>query len=386
MIVKLEKLVVGGQALGTLADGRKVFVWGGLPQETVEVVISKSKKSYAEGLVERVLTASGRRAAPKDDCYLSTSPWQIMDYQFELAQKTELVQEAFRQQGITLPKSQLATDGQDFFYRNKMEYALWWSNQKSQIELAFHRRGSHQKVPVASSSIERPEIFAEAVRMVERLNAQQAEARTYQSLMLRCDQAGQVSGGLFENYQPHPQMPRLTDTILGREYSYLPNGFFQINLPVYELAVAEIRRQISTDLPIVDMYAGVGTIGLSAARENQPVSLIETNKAAFSELQNNCLGQKSAKAVFSDAENALDYIIYDINLIVDPPRAGLDEAVVARILKSTPKKLIYLSCNPITQARDIAKLTEKYQISQNFGYNFFPRTPHIENLVVLERL
>jgi 23S rRNA (uracil1939-C5)-methyltransferase len=89
--------------------------------------------------------------------------------------------------------------------------------------------------------------------------------------------------------------------------------------------------------------------------------------------------------VLSDVENALNYVIYDINLVVDPPRAGLDERVVDKILEVTPKKLIYLSCNPVTQARDIAKLLPKYNLVACQSYNFFPRTPHIENLCVLER-
>jgi 23S rRNA (uracil1939-C5)-methyltransferase len=415
MEVKLDKLVPGGQALGVLEDGKKVFVWGGLPGELVEVDVTKSKKSYAEAVTRTVLEASPHRVPARDDCYLSTSPWQVMDYDYELEQKALLINEAFKQQGVSqlavvdpeviaqngehlatspvttgarsVPREQqLETAGQEYFYRNKMEYSLWWSNEKNQIELAFHKRGSHQKAPFQTSSIERPEILAEARRIVDELNAQQAEARTYQSLMIRCNQAGEVSGGLFVNGQPHPRMKPLTDTILGRAYSYLPNGFFQINLPVYELALTEIKKHLSPNRPIVDMYAGVGTIGLSVADDGQPVTLVETNPDAFSELENNCRGLTYVKPIQADAKNALKYITYDINLIVDPPRAGLDEAVTARILTALPEKVIYLSCNPITQARDIAKLLPKYRLTNCQGYNFFPRTPHIENLVVLERL
>jgi 23S rRNA (uracil1939-C5)-methyltransferase len=408
--VKLDKIVPGGQALGTLSDGKKVFVWGGLPGEVVEVDVYKNKSRYAEAATRTVLVASPQRVEPRDACYLSTSPWQTMSYDYELELKGQLVGEAFKQQGIDpiviarlQPKqssnellttgllrfarndSRIVTDGKEYSYRNKMEYSLWWSNEKNRIELAFHRRGSHQKIPIESSSIERPEILAEARRVVDELNARGAEARTYQSLMIRCNQSGEVSGGLFENGKPHPQMPLLSDTVLGRNYSYRPNGFFQINLPVYELALSEIKRNLDPNQQLVDFYAGVGTIGLSVAVGDQPLTLVETNPDAFAELANNCQGLKSAKPLLADAKNALDYITYDINLIVDPPRAGLDEAVTERILAATPQKVIYLSCNPVTQARDIAKLLPKYHITQTQTYNFFPRTPHIENLVVLER-
>jgi 23S rRNA (uracil1939-C5)-methyltransferase len=90
--------------------------------------------------------------------------------------------------------------------------------------------------------------------------------------------------------------------------------------------------------------------------------------------------------VFAKSENALKYITNDIKtVILDPPRAGLDETVIDRLNHIKPAKIIYLSCNPVTQARDIAKLLSNYQIAHIETYNFFPRTPHIENLVVLTK-
>ena len=386
MEVKLEKFVPGGQALGVLPDGKKIFAWGGLPNETVEIGITKSKKNFAEGIVTKIINANPHRIKPKDDCFVSTSPWQIMDYNFELEQKAELIKEAFGQEGIdNLADINIETDGNEYFYRNKMEYSLWWDNDTEKISLAFHKRGTHRKAPIDGSSIERPEIFAEATRIVDELNANGDEARRYQALMLRANQNGEVSGGLLENGKPHPKFKTLTDTILGHKYTYSPNGFFQINIPVYEMALMEIKKHIDADLPIVDMYSGVGTIGLSIAGAEQSVALVETNKDAYMELEKNCHNVENAQPALSAAENALEYIKYDINLIVDPPRAGLDNALTESILEKMPRKVIYLSCNPTTQARDIAKLLTKYNIAQIVGFNFFPRTPHIENLIVLER-
>jgi 23S rRNA (uracil1939-C5)-methyltransferase len=277
------------------------------------------------------------------------------------------------------------TDGNDYGYRNKMEYSLWYDNDLRKIFLAFHRRGSHQKMPITQSSIERPEIFAEARRIVDDLNARGEEARKYQSLVVRCNQQGEVSSALFENGKPHPKMKNLEDEILGRKFSYSPNGFFQINLPVYEMALEEIKLYITTD-KVVDMYAGVGTIGLSVAADKNLV-LVETNASCFEEMRVNIPVNSSAVTpVIAKAEEALDYITNDSTLIVDPPRAGLDNKVIEHILDIRPPRLIYLSCNPTTQARDIAKLLTKYKIIHAQAFNFFPRTPHIENLVVLEEL
>ncbi len=383
-IVKLEKLVPGGQAIGALTDSRKVFVWGALPGETALVRLTKLKKTHAEAIVTEVIKPSPDRITPRDDCFLATSPWQIMTESAESRHKVALVKEAFRQHRVEIKPNEIVSDGRYYHYRNKMEYSLWWDHQTERIYPAFHRRGSHRKIAVQHSSIERVEIWQEANRLIDQLNSTGAQARHYQSIMIRCDQAGQVSSALFAMNQPHPQMKQLSDTILGHRYTYSPNGFFQINLPVYQLALQTIKPFITTD-QVVDMYAGVGTIGLSVARDHQ-LALIETDRHAFSELEHNLPGDHpNITAIHARSEEALEYITPEATIIVDPPRAGLDSKLVTRLVEVKPPRLIYLSCNPVTQARDVALLQQSYQIAWHRGYNFFPRTPHIEHLIILDK-
>ena len=361
---------------------------------------------------EELIIPEEHRLPPRDDGFLSSSPWQLMGYDYELTLKGNPI-----------------TDGNDKYYRNKMEYSLFWSHEDEKIHLAFHLRRSYRKFPIKNSVLERPEIFARAKEIVDDLNARGEEARKYQSILLRCNQKGQVEGGLFEKGQPHPTFNNLTDTILGHEYSYSPNGFFQINLPVYEMALKEIAKHIQTD-KVLDLYAGVGTIGLSVARDHQ-LTLVETNPAAYAELEKNCLGQvnegsfsglaeataereranpvttspwdeegrrptgvsdatrgralrNTPRAVLSNSEDALDFITPDTTVILDPPRAGCHPKLLEKLLQELPPTIIYLSCNPSTQARDLKILAKKYQATLTQPYNFFPRTPHLENLVVLQ--
>ena len=380
MLAKIEKLVPGGQGIATLDDGKKAFIWNALPGETVEFEITKNKRSYCEGVATKIIEKSAHRIEPKDTCYLATSPWQIMDYDFELMQKQILVKECFIQNHINVEPKTTQTDGKDFYYRNKMEYSLYWNNDDNLIYPAFHERGTHRKVPIKQSSIERPEIWAKATEIFDKLNAEHAEARTYQSLLMRCDQHGNTSGDLFVNGQPHPQMPNLTDSLNGQEYSYSPNGFFQINLPVYEMVLEEIQKHITTD-KVLDLYSGVGSIGLSVARD-KGLTLVEINGAAYEEMQKNAEGT-NAKCILAKSEDVTDYVTPDCTVILDPPRAGCDQKLIDRLNEVKPKSVIYLSCNPITQARDIALLKENYEIAKLTPYNFFPRTPHIESLAVL---
>ena len=428
-MIRVEKLIPGGQALATKEDGKKVFFWNALPGEIVtDYQVMKKKSHYEEAIVISFSQPSSHRVEPKDSCYLSTSPWQIMDYKYELPFKQALVVEIFRQHQIDIPIPPIITDNQDYFYRNKMEYALYWNLSTSKIELALHQRGSHRKIPITKSSIERPEIFAKANKIIADLNSHHEEARKYQSLLLRCNQDGKVSGGLYENHQPHPVFDNLTDVILGTEYSYSPNGFFQINLPVYELALKEIKKHITTN-QVLDLYSGVGTIGLSVAHNNHHLTLVECDKSAFGELVRNiAIGSPESKigafrglsevttenegaspvttgasdpsrestildsnrvrngnilAELAKSEEVTDYVAPDQTVILDPPRAGCDPKLIARLNEVQPEKIVYLSCNPATQARDIKLLLDNYTIEVVKTFNFFPRTPHIENLIVL---
>ncbi|MBR2839917.1 class I SAM-dependent RNA methyltransferase [Candidatus Saccharibacteria bacterium] len=413
-MIKIDKIVPGGQGLGTSDDGKKVFFWNALPGEEVEeYTVTKNKSHYQEAIATQISTPSSFRVFPQDNCYLSTSPWQIIDYPYELKLKQELVVEIFREHHIDISTPEIFTDDQDYHYRNKMEYSLYWNHDTKRIHLAFHQRGSHRKIPITQSSIERPEIFKKAQQIVDELNQNHDEARRYQSLLLRCNQSGKVEGGLYENHQPHPIFPQLTDTILGHTYSYSPNGFFQINLPVYEMALQAIKSHITAG-EVLDLYAGVGTIGLSVAR-NKHLTLVECDKFAFDEMVKNITriarfetirdnGSEVAseprndgrersgsrielssniRSILDKSENILNHIKKSQTIILDPPRSGCDKKLINKLLYIHPTKIIYLSCNPATQARDISLLLDHYHIDDIKTFNFFPHTPHIENLVIL---
>ncbi len=428
MRVLLEKIVGGGQALGTLEDGRRAFVWGGLPGETVDIRITKKKSKYVEGVVEEIITPNPNRIEPKDlDSFLSTSPWQIMPFQDEQAQKSALIREAFELHHVTLPETpKVYTDDVQYGYRNKVEFS-WYSDTDAisgvdTLDIAFFRRGSKGKIVVNSSSLARPEINTLAQAIRDLLRTKPVTARNLKTLLVRSDQQGNCVWQLYlkdkidnlissheasqlpaqggEVIFSNPKSPAsviterlaefgdiaLTDTILGTPFRYATESFFQINIPVYEQALRDMAQFTANNTAkVLDLYSGVGTIGLTIGGDD--VTLVEINEHAVREMRQNIAGlHKNATAILAPSEQALDYITSDKIIIVDPPRAGLHQAVIDRLLEQTPPRIIYLSCNPVTQARDVSLLQEKYQITHIQGYNFFPRTPHIENLIVLDKV
>lgn len=424
--VKFNKITPGGQALGELESGKKIFAWGVLPGETAEVQIAKSKKSFAEGFATEILEKSPNRIEPRDpESFLSTSPWQVFDFDFEQKTKQELIAESFRQEKIALNQEEIYSDGEIFEYRNKVEFSFWFekfeNSDDGELNLAFFKRGGKGKIPVNGTSLAKPEINQAGQKVLEILRARKTASRDLKTLLIRANKNGEIAAQLYvkeENFAPfspqeieklgfkcfeiifsNPKSPasvitkilqtsgekNLTDSVLGVNFNYATESFFQINLPVYEKALLDMKRFIDNEKPTIDLYSGVGSIGLTIGKNN--LTMVEINKSAVAEMRSNIakLGREnSAKAILAPSEKALDFIESGANLIVDPPRAGMDKKVCAKILEAEPEKIIYLSCNPTTQARDAAILSEKYDIIYSRGYNFFPRTPHIENLIVLQ--
>jgi 23S rRNA (uracil1939-C5)-methyltransferase len=422
----LDRIIGGGQAIGTLENGKKCLVWGGLPGEEIKVQLTKKKSSYVEGYVTEVIKPSGQRIMPREPgSYLSTSPWQIMDFAAEEHYKSALIEEAFELHDIVLPQPiTVWSDGREYEYRNKVEFSFWYDTEKESLDLAFFRRGTHGKITVPGTSLAAPVINKVATDVLNTLRQLKIDGRTLKTLLIRCNQTGQVAWQLYvkdEDFDAKtllsriPSMQRtvlcmeviysdprspasvitkrlaatsdriLTDTILDIPFRYATEGFFQINLPVYEQALRDMKEWVEPGKPTVDLYSGVGTIGLTIGGDN--VTLVEINEHAVREMEQNIeqLGKTGATAVLSASENALDHITGDATIIVDPPRAGLHEKIVEKLLEEAPQRIIYLSCNPVTQARDVARLTDKYGIRHHMGYNFFPRTPHIEHLVILDK-
>ena len=425
----MEKIVGGGQAIGTLDDGRKAFVWGGLPKELVTIRVTKKKSHFVEGIVTEITEESPERITPKDEnSYLSTSPWQIMPMSSEQSYKASLIEEAFLLHDITLPeKIKVFSDGVEFNYRNKVEFS-WFGDktdddEKETLDLAFFKRGGKGKVVVDGTSLAHPSINKLAIEIRDLLREKPIVARQLKTLLIRSDQQGNAVWQLYvkdkienlisegeakllsavggEIIYSDPKSPAsriterlnkfgdttLSDTILGVAFNYACEGFFQVNIPVYEKALSDMKAWINCNekLPILDLYSGVGTIGLTIGGDD--VTLVEINEHAVAEMQRNIakLNRLSAKAILAPSEKSLECITGEQIVIVDPPRAGLHADVTNRLLETEPPRIIYLSCNPVTQARDVSLLQEKYEIVHHQGYNFFPRTPHIEHLVVLDR-
>lgn len=422
--VKIEKMVYGGQGLGLLPNGCKCFVWGALPGEIVSVVLVKRKKDWAEGVVREVIKSSKSRIKPKEPgIYLATSPWQILDFKVEAKIKQEILKETFEREHLDVSWQKFYQDAQQYGYRNKMEYCFWWDNDVRQTNLALHQRASRQKIPVNGCLLANDTINRAGELLINFINRNKIQARDLKSVIIRSTGNGKVGLSIFitkediaktlskisientclEIIFSNPKSPAsvatkilfktsnssLSDKLMGIEFKYHTRSFFQINIDVYNQVLKEILNFTKTKdvKTILDLYSGVGSIGLSVVQNNQDLVLVEFDIQAASEAKANAAGKNNSQVINARSEESLKYLDGKEAVIVDPPRAGLHKKVVQKLTEVKPRIIVYLSCNPTTQARDVTMLLGAgYIIKFAKGYNFFPRTPHIESLIVLEKL
>lgn len=409
--VVIEKLVHGGQGIGTLESGKKALVWNALPGETVRFDTRKSKSKLVEGIASEILKPSEQREVPRDELYLSTSPWQMMQYAAENTYKQQILVETLERAHVAVPAEvDFKAPEEPWHYRNKMEYSFYGDDDG--LHLALFNRGSHQKQIVTGSSIARPEIDETAGKLRDILHKHAVRASDLKSAIIRCDEAGNTVVALFTRDQAfakidelealcqgvvvcysNPKSPAsvrtqdlykfgdisLRDTLLDAPIGYDVFSFFQGNLGIFRTALGDIREAVG-DSKVIDMYSGVGSIGLSLPQTDL---LVESEAANVVWAKKNTGTPRTAEVIHATSESALEHIDAEYTLIVDPPRAGLHKKLTDRILEVQPPTMVYLSCNPATFARDLRILEEKYAIESVTGYNFFPRTPHIEALAVL---
>lgn len=443
--ITIEKLVPGGEGLGRV-QGMPVFVPGGLPGDRGVVRLLSVKKDYARGLLETVQTPSLDRVIPP--CSLAGRcggcQWQHQRYAAQLSVKRELLLENLQRLGhftrselesLTAPVKGMADP---WHYRNKGQFPL--KNQNGRVRAGFYASRSHHLIPVEYCLLH-PAAINEALQLTEKfLNQFQIPAYEEQSqsgfvrhLIIRQSFARQqLLLGLVTRDWEHPALtelvqalkqalPQLTgivqnrnpapgNRILGPENRLLTGqdtleetlgklrfqislpSFFQVN-PLQTVVLYDTvleMAQLSGQEHVLDAFAGAGTIGLWLAAQAQQVFCLETVAEAIADGQRNAALNQSKKLSFIQGrvENELPKLLRRVSLdrvILDPPRKGCERSVLNALIQAGIPRMVYVSCNPATLARDLNHLSPHYRITGIQPVDMFPHTHHLETVVALVR-
>jgi 23S rRNA (uracil1939-C5)-methyltransferase len=432
--LRVEKLAHGGRGVARL-DGYVVFVQGALPGDRVEAEVTRSKRAFAEARAVEVLEPGPHRVPARAGH--PGAPWQELAYDRQLAVKQEQVDEALRRigglDGFTLEPIVPALER--WRYRNKLEYSF--GEQGGELVCGFHAPGRWDRIVPLEDCVLASEAGNAARRAMldwcraEGLSAYDRrsgegflrnlvvrEGRRTGQLQLRLVTspgtldterlAGAVpADGLFWTQAPGPAettaggrtehvagAPKLEEEVGDLRIAISPEAFFQTNTEMAEVLygaaveLAELRGHER----VYDLYCGIGTIALSLAPRSSEVWGLEIAETAIADAIENARRNEIENARFfaGDVRLAMRELAAGAGrpdvCVIDPPRAGLSQKIVRRILETSPRRIVYVSCNPTTLAPNAAQLVEAgYRLDRVRPVDMFPQTPHIECVAVLDR-
>lgn len=430
-------------------DGMVFFVKGAVSGDRIEAKIIKVNASYCVGRLEKIVVPSPHRA----DADFCSAPeacggcvYRHVTYAHELAAKRDYVKNAFRKAGLPDVKvADTQTTGNEDRYRNKAQYPFGTVGGK--VAVGFYAGKTHKVIPCADCALQ-PDIFGEICRFVCSF-AEEHKWSVYDEnsgrgllrhLYIReGKQSGEImvclvvngSGGPDENGFAMELAARFvrvksvvlnintknTNVVLGREYRTLygngyiedvlcgkrfrisPASFYQVNHDGAELlyGIAKRHADLKDGETLLDLYCGIGTIGISMARPESRLVGVEIVPAAVECAKENATlnGLTNAEFLCGDAGDAAKLVDAALALcgnpekttvVVDPPRKGLDAALVDYLADKQMKKIVYVSCDPDTLARDCALFRARgYEIGEVTPVDMFPRTGHVESVVYLSR-
>jgi len=430
----VDRLAYGGKGVARL-DGYVVFVAGALPGDRVLARVDKSKRAYAEARAIEVIAPSPDRLEPVADH--PGAPWQVLPYDKQLATKAEQVEDALRRIGRLdgFELEPIVPAVEQWRYRNKLEYSFG-TGPDGELICGFHAPGRFDEiVPVTDNKLasERGNELREQVLAVCREHRLPAWDRRTQRGFLRnlVIREGRATGQFqvrivsspgtlpVEALREHVECdglwwtqteglgesttggrsqllagsPQLEDRLGDLRFLISPEAFFQTNTEMAEAlyGVAAGYAGLHGTERVYDLYCGIGTIALTLAPRASAVHGLELVDDAIQDAAENARLNEVHNASFyaGDVRTSLRELVDQAGrpdvVVVDPPRAGLSQKVVRRIVEAAPKRIVYVSCNPTTLAPNAAQLVEAgYVLRKVRPVDLFPQTPHIESVALLE--
>jgi 23S rRNA (uracil1939-C5)-methyltransferase/tRNA (uracil-5-)-methyltransferase len=382
----VDSLTNLGQGVGRV-DGWVVMVPFVIPGERVKVRIFRNFQNYSDADLVEVLEASPDRIEPKCPLYARCGgcQYQHISYERQLTEKTQHVKELMQKLGdIDFPVDLAHGSSQVYHYRSKITPHYNRPDKDGSQPIGFLQYGRRNQIidvehcPIATDAIN--EALPEAREEARRSGGKKRRQRGGTLLMRH----------VLEGVVKDPQ--EIVSERVGKlTFQFKAGEFFQNNPYILPDLVDYVASEASAEGAryLVDAYCGVGLFALSTAKSFEQVAGVEISEPAVRWAQANCKisGIKNARFVIGKAEaifKGLRFPSAETAMVIDPPRKGCDESFRQQLLQYRPQRLVYVSCDPATQARDLKDFIEGgYKITKVQPFDLFPHTRHIENVVSL---
>ena len=383
MDVRIDKWVYGGAGLAR-TDGRVTLTPFVLPGERARVTLHEGVRA---DLVE-VLEPSTERVAPPCPLFARCGGchYQHAPYEYQVARKAEILREQLRRVGKIEYEGEIATvTGEPLGYRNRIQLHV----ENGQIGYIAAR--SHDLVPLAGNCPIASPRLNQALAMVRERIHDPRWPRFAKSIELFSNER-EVQINVLDTEKPvAKRFFEWMESVAAIEYPTLlgtfrvsPRSFFQVNRFLIEKLV-ETAIGDATGASALDLYAGAGLFAIPLARRFGEVTAVEAGSAAVRDLEFNA--QRAGVNVNIEQQRVEDFVARletaSELVLADPPRAGLGKTVTAQLARLAPQRIVIVSCDPATLARDLAALS-KYRIEKMTLVDLFPQTYHLETVVSLE--
>ncbi len=397
MKVFIEKLDDFGRGIAHV-NKKVVFVKNALPKEVVEIKIIKDKKSFSEALIVKVLGVSNKRVFDVCPYFNICGGCHLLhlDYDDTLIFKQTKIKELLKKNKIDYEKEiDIVKSDIPLNYRNKISLKI------ENKEIGFYQENTHKLIPIKECVLAKSSIN-EVIKNSYLLNLENA------NLTIRSNYNDEILLIINTCEKPNIELDKLKEkiklvgivfnekTIYGNNFFYerLNNklfkvsfdSFFQINLNIASKLFDFILDNIRDDSKVLDLYSGVGTLGIVASSKALKVYSVEIIKnAVLNGIFNASLNKRNnIKYILGDVSNLVNKINEEFDtLIIDPPRRGLDKNTIDFILRKKPSKIIYVSCDANTLMRDLKKLEDSYEINDFKIMDMFSFTYHVECMCIL---
>ncbi|HEY8491384.1 MAG TPA: 23S rRNA (uracil(1939)-C(5))-methyltransferase RlmD [Dehalococcoidia bacterium] len=382
--VELTDAAAGGAAIGRV-DGQVVFASYGIPGERVTVEVERRHDDYLEGRVTQVHAASPHRVEPRCPLFgqCGGCQYQHVAYPHQLEIKTKIVADQLRRIGKfpDPPVRPMLGADDPWHYRNHMRFTA-----KPRGEVGFVSRPPRRRfLRVDHCYIARPEINA----VLEQVQGR-AQPKLHQVAVRYGVNTGELliqpDLGKFGLEIPSGQ-PRYHEVLLGRRFAVSGPSFFQVNTPQAERLAALVRDRLELreSHVLVDAYAGVGTFAALLAGSVRRVVAIEESPSAVKDAALNLQGIDNVELRQGRVEDILPVLREKPDaVILDPSREGCHQRALEAVLRFRPWRVVYVSCDPATLARDLRVLVDGgYRLDEVQPVDMFPQTQHIECVATL---
>ena len=378
--VEVERILPGGMGLAH-AGGKTVFVSLAAPGDRLRVRVEREQGNVLFASIEEVLAASPVRVEPPCPYFgrCGGCDFQQLTYEAQLTAKAEMIRDCLHRIARLEQVPEFAVTASPDTWRYRMR-ATWQIDREQQL-IGYYERGSRRVCDVADCAVLRPELQArlEAVRATE----WQQFPEELQHLDVVAGENGISFAPSFAEFETLP----LSLTVRGEVYHYNAETFFQIN-PSLLGALIDFALADAAGGRALDLYSGVGLFTLPLARLFESVVAVEANPAATRFARRNLqhAGLTNARVVTATVTDwvrsvALDQVDF---VLLDPPRAGAESAVINGLLRLKAPRICYVSCDPATLARDLKKLVAGGYVVQSLNaFDLFPQTHHVETVVHL---